>query len=296
VHDVSQNVSRAVFVGFKVDKKRTNPYAPSAIRLCFALADSNKYFELVLSGEQGAKVQQVMGASHSVNANDLRLVEQWDMATKEAAAPRRVRYIVTGNILQGFSGYKGKLISYTTTDGQVKKGILMPESWQSADNRRVKLPIIHAKKIIAGLTHGVLQTENGLTFMRHSGGYRVATGGLSMQKYGSVVKNEQLLKLIGTRDGFQKMGSSWVAVFPESTLPELLQQLQELGDSAQVSTAQYDSVKDSLPVSTPKAPPALPKVMVIDSERERRLRIAKAKAIAKKKMLDLLELPMAAGI
>jgi hypothetical protein len=306
VQDVSANVSRAVFVGVKVDKSRSNPYAPSAVKLCFALADSHKYFELVLSGEQGAKVQQVMGASQHLSAEELKLVESWERVTKEATVSRRVRYLVTGNILQGFSEYRGKLISYTTVDGQTKKGILMPENWEAhIATQRIKLPIKYAQKVIAGLANGSLLTESGLSFMRKGEGYRVATGGLSMQKYGSLIKNERILKLMGTRDGFQKVSSSWVGVFPEKALPELLDILQETGDSVLLSASQYEQVKDSLPKAPQKeeraAPPAKASVAPapsasIDSDRERRIRIVKAKAIAKKKMLDLLELPMAAGI
>jgi hypothetical protein len=34
---------------------------------------------------------------------------------------RKIRHIVTGNLLQAFNDIKGKLVSYTTLSGQVKK-------------------------------------------------------------------------------------------------------------------------------------------------------------------------------
>jgi hypothetical protein len=46
--------------------------------------------------------------------------------------------------------YKGKLVSYTTIDGGIKKGILMPEYWEPGNDVQQKtvVPISRAMKII----------------------------------------------------------------------------------------------------------------------------------------------------
>jgi len=42
---------------------------------------------------------------------------------QEGAIDRKARHIITGNLLQSSAAYKGKLVSYTTIDGAVKKGM-----------------------------------------------------------------------------------------------------------------------------------------------------------------------------
>src|SRR6202043_1085441 len=42
-YDKGQELSFAVFLGYIIDRKKKNPYAPSAIRLRFAISNSNKY-------------------------------------------------------------------------------------------------------------------------------------------------------------------------------------------------------------------------------------------------------------
>ena len=54
---------KGIFTGYKIDYKRKNPFAPSAVSLTFALADSTRYISLVCSGNQGIQLNAIIGAS-----------------------------------------------------------------------------------------------------------------------------------------------------------------------------------------------------------------------------------------
>src|SRR5690606_10405194 len=84
------------------------------------------------------------------------LLAKWDAAIKESTVDRKLRHVITGNVLQAFSAYKGKLVSYTMIDGGVRKGILMPEYWEPGNEVQQKtvVPISRALKIIRSITIG----------------------------------------------------------------------------------------------------------------------------------------------
>ena len=280
--DNEKNNVKAVFLGFRVNDKKPNPYAPSAVTCRFALSDSNKYFELVLSGKQGEKVQQVIGASQGMRSYEAEAIaHQWDELTKTGNVSRKVRYIVTGNILQAFSKVKGKLVSYSTGEGVVKKGILMPDNWQPRDDEmkgKVTVPILRALKIIKGLPEGrLVETSNGVSIMRTNKGYKILTSGLSIQRYAFIIKNVDILALIETKDGFEKISNSWVSYIEFDKIARMVELLQETGASIEIPSGMMDQIV--VPEERP-----IPQ----DTERKRRVRLAKVKAQTKMKLLELL--------
>jgi len=96
--------------------------------------------------------------------------------TKENNTDRRIRHIITGNLLQAFSDFKGKLVSYTTNEGETKKGILMPENWNPTEQvqDKVVVPILKALPLIKSLTsHSSIVTNNGLSFFRYGDYYKL---------------------------------------------------------------------------------------------------------------------------
>lgn len=69
----------------------------------------------------------------------------WDDKTKSSASDRVKRYIVTGNILKAYgieelANRQNKLISYSTFDKKVKKGILLYEGFDP-DSLQIKVPM-----------------------------------------------------------------------------------------------------------------------------------------------------------
>ncbi len=152
--------SKAVFLGFDIDKKRANPYAPSAIKLRLAIADSNRYIALPASYYE--KIMAIRGETGRMASYEQEeILEQWDALAKLATVNRAQRFIITGNILQAFSDHKGKLISYTTQKpGETKKGILLADNWDPSKQLKgkVSVPIIQALKILKTMAPGTVMT------------------------------------------------------------------------------------------------------------------------------------------
>ena len=67
----------AVFLGLLIDKKKKNPFAPSAIKLRFAIANSSKY--LAIPASYSEDVMSIIGASaDTVQPTKERLLEDWE--------------------------------------------------------------------------------------------------------------------------------------------------------------------------------------------------------------------------
>src|SRR5690606_20747447 len=134
---------------FIIDKRMKNPYVPSKLRLRFAISNSNKY--IAIPASYSKDVSAIIGASVNGQTKSKEdTLTRWESAIKESTVDRKARHVITGNLLQAFAAYRGKLVSYTTIDGAVKKGILMPENWNPGNEvqQKVEVPISRALKII----------------------------------------------------------------------------------------------------------------------------------------------------
>jgi hypothetical protein len=74
-------------------------------------------------------------------ANEARTAFEWvdvidAFDRMQTASQRETRYMVTGNILRGLEAFPGRLINYTTKDGSVQQGILMPANFDMAKQKR----------------------------------------------------------------------------------------------------------------------------------------------------------------
>ncbi|MEP7374738.1 MAG: JAB domain-containing protein [Chitinophagaceae bacterium] len=216
----------AVFVGFIIDSKKKNPYAPSAIKLRFAIANSSKY--LAMPASYSEEIMAIIGASADVSQPDVTgLLHQWEAYTKENNVDRKIRHIVTGNLLQAFSDMKGKLVSYTTIDKQVKKGILLPENWNPGEEVQdnVVVPILKALPIIKSLVDGKhIITNNGLSIFRNGEYFKLIIAA-SRSKGGDIYLDRQILELV-TNNNFEKTSDKMVAMLPENSIGKLVELLQ----------------------------------------------------------------------
>jgi hypothetical protein len=297
----------AVFLGFKINSGKKNPYAPSAISARIATTDSNRYIELVLSGEQGNQLQAIFFASGRRGSGG-NVLENWETHTKNSSVNRRTRYIYTGNLLQAFDRAQGgKLISYTCKNGETKKGILMPEHWTPSERGQSatrSVPLKFCKRAILGLSRGaILSTDADVSFMlQYDGNIRIVTKSLSIEKFGWLVKNSRLLAFIEEQGGFQKTGSSWVGSIDPGYIHEAIGLIyaktgcNALLSASQVELIQQDIVRTEVKQKEQFDLKEITKqhpnthVVRIDNDKEKRLRIAKAKAKAKLKILNLLKL------
>lgn len=237
-----------------IDKKKKNPYAPSAIKLRFAIANGSKY--LAMPGSYSEEIMAIIGASADLSQPTMeRLLNDWEIYTKENNVDRKIRYIVTGNLLQAFSDMKGKLVSYTTNDGQVKKGILMPEHWnpgeQIQDN--VVVPILKALPIIKSLTqNNQIVTNNGLSIFR-TGNFIKLIIAASRAKGGDIYLDKEILNLV-EKNNFEKTSDKMVAMLPERHINKLVELLQT-NHSSSITIQSYqlkDLVKEAIRYSNRK--------------------------------------------
>ncbi|HWJ25308.1 MAG TPA: hypothetical protein VNS32_02135, partial [Flavisolibacter sp.] len=216
----------AIFLGFVIDQKKKNPYAPSGIKLRFAIANSSKY--LAIPASYSEDIMAIIGASVDVAQHSLSThLDSWEEYTKQNNVDRRIRHIITGNLLQAFSDFKGKLVSYTTNEGETKKGILMPENWNPTEQvqDRVVVPILKALPLIKSLTsHASLVTNNGLSFFRYGDYYKLIIAA-SRSRGGDIYLDGQILELV-EKNNFEKVSDKMVALLPYQNIDRLIQVLQ----------------------------------------------------------------------
>jgi len=216
----------AVFLGFMIDKKKKNPFAPSAIKLRIAIASSSKYLAIPVSYSED--IMAIIGASADITQPSIdELLEKWEEYTKQNNADRRVRHIITGNLLQAFSDFKGKLVSYTTIDDKTMKGILMPENWNPGEQvqDRVVVPILKALPLVKSLVqNNHILTSNGVSLFRTGSHYKIIVAS-SRSKGGDIYLDKQILELV-ENNNFEKVSDKMVAMLPEKKIDKLVDLLQ----------------------------------------------------------------------
>lgn len=257
-YDGGQELVPAVFLGFIIDKKKKNPYAPSAIRLRFALASSNKYIAIPASYSQD--VRAIIGASVGLSHLEKEeLLSKWDSSTRESTVDRKIRHIITGNVLQAFSAYKGKLVSYTTDDGGIKKGILMPEFWEPGNDVQQKtvVPVLRALKIVRSLTTGAsLTTKNGVSFFKQQDKFKIVVSA-ARSKGGDIYLDPDLLALV-ERNNFEKVSDRMTASLNEDSIDDFVKVLQEkLNDSVSLNQSQYEVIRKEIPKRESRPKPVM---------------------------------------
>lgn len=223
----------SVFIGYQIDAKRANPYAPSAVKLRFALSDSNKYIALPCSGDQGNKILAIKGMSDFRWSGPPDYIENWEKYIKESSVNKGIRYIITGNLLQAFSNHPGKLISFTTSDGSVRKGILMPDKYRAKEVQGsgvVTIPIARGLKYIQGMRPGAeINCNNGIKIVRSRWGMDMFMIMVPKAKaYKDIYTDAAILKLIeNTRDGFEQVSQVMRASVDTEKLPKVIQIFQD---------------------------------------------------------------------
>lgn len=230
----------AVFIGYGIDRKKKNPFAPSQIKLRFAIANSSKYLSIPASYSQD--IMAIIGASSDVSQPDKEgLLTLWEDYTRQNHVDRKIRHTITGNLLQAFSDFKGKLVSYTTIDGRTVKGILMPENWNPGDEvqDKVVVPIIKALPLIKSLVNGGhIVTSNGISFFRQGGYFKVIVAA-SRAKGGDIYLDKEILEVV-ENNNFEKTSDKMYAIVADSNIGRLVEILQANHSCAvTVNSAQF---------------------------------------------------------
>ena len=237
----SGNNSYCIFLGFDINTKRLpagqagkNPYAPSAVKLRFAIGDSRKYIVLPASGDTAKEIERIQARSFQLSTTQREsLIDKWDEAIKAFTADRQTRHIVTGNILQGSADFSGKLISFTTKGKGIQKGILMSEAWSpdNGDNKAnsyVVAPISKLQKHIMSLRNGAsINTENKISIIRHyDDSFKIIMP--KTKTHIPIYTDKDVVKLlVNNRDGFEMVSGNMKASVSEPKMPKLIKLLGE---------------------------------------------------------------------
>jgi hypothetical protein len=248
--DAGSSMTKAVFIGVHIDRKRPNPFAPSAIKFKFALSDSNKYIALTGSGDQAKTLQSIIGASSLLNTKASEdILKNWTEIIKSSSISRRVRYIVSGNILQAYGTFKGKLISYSTKEGKEEKGILMPDNWKPGDKQdRTLVPISKALPVFKDLESGFeITTNSGAVFERnYNNTFSLYVPG-SKSKGGEVFLDADILEIV-EGNNFNMVSGKMKAIFQMKHLETMIFFFQEkFSASVQLHQNIYDMLMEKSP-------------------------------------------------
>ncbi len=279
----------AISAGVVINRKKKNPFARSAVKVKIAIANGLKFVTIPASREDD--INKIIAGSHNIQNPDLEeLLGQWETEIKMRAKDRGIRYIITGNLLQAFDETGedgGKLVSYTTQDNQVKKGILMPENWKPGDlgKQKVTIPIQQGLKLLQSLTQGhSLMASDNISFIKGHNSYTVVVPA-SRSKGGDIYMDEEIWPLI-VNNKFELASDKMKAILPEDNIEKLAEILQRKHSiSLKVGLNQLALVEmDRVKISNRK-PIALP---TPENEAEvERVRILKLKAKAIKIKLRL---------
>ena len=235
----------------------------------------------------------IKGESVSVDLTDNELLfSKWEQAVKSGTVDRKVRHIITGNLLQAFADFKGKLVSYTLMDGGIKKGILMPENWQPSEvsKGKVNVPIGKAFKVVASLTQGAsISTNNGVTIGRMPNNYKIITAA-SRKAAGSIYLDEDILKLVDNHK-FEMTSDKMVATLNTKHIKDFVNILQSKhGSSLTLSASQFDMIKGDLNAQGVRSKKPLPKAeLIIEDTSAHNIYLLELEAEALELELELME-------
>jgi len=273
---------KAIFLGFVINDNLKNPYAPSAIKLRFALAGSQRYIAVPASKFDIVTAIRAITYENIFSDEQRYTLDNWDEIIAEKSSDKTIRYIVTGNILQAFGKQelKGALISYTTSTGGLKKGILLPDGFTTKPTRdkpamRITVPIIKALPIYQSMTVGSsLKTNDSFSLIRQYDSYKIIVP-INKKIGGKFYLDNLILKL--TNEGtFNKSGSDMVATMELRKIDNLIQYLQDtFNSSVDLVTNQFERIKDSIMIEDyadeekqPQAEVYIQKLTELDIEEE----------------------------
>lgn len=231
----------ATFLGFDINEGNKNPYAPSAIKLKFAVASSQKYISYPSSYH--VEINSIRGASDDLEPMSTgELLVEWQDRIKDQLQDRVIRYMRTGNILQGATG--GKLVSYTTKDGKTKKGVLLPENTElkDFDSAGVVIPLNRAHKYILSRPIGqAAKLSNELSIANRGGSYTIYIP--AAKKHGG--KFFMDAKLIRLTDGgkFEKVGSTMRGNIADFRMTAFLERLDQMSVNITLSQSEFDAIE-----------------------------------------------------
>lgn len=211
-------------IGFKYDKN----YSVDSSSIIIATTDSRKRVEIPLNRQ---KVFERIQKDSEMFSKECKVV---NMDTWDRMIPKKDRTtgrIITGNMLEALADNSsiGHLISYTTDDGKVKQGILVPDSVSTAEITG-NMPIAKAYDWFTKKTSGteLVSTDGALRLTKNFGSMYTLFVPASRKEGGKYYLNQDLLDLVHGRN-FQSKGKNFWATFDAEKLKDVLNVLNGMG-------------------------------------------------------------------
>jgi hypothetical protein len=256
--EIGTSVSMGISQGFIFGSNKLNKFAPSNISVRIMLANSKKLITLDLTNSNQVIIDGIIVKSTPRTSGLDSLESRYKNAIVTASQNRNTRSIVTGNLLQFFGSEikpKGKLIQFTTKTGQVRKGALMPEGYGAVSSSgkdvevKIKVPVHRILKLIAGQSFSeFIEMTDGMTikYKYNEDAYSVRLS-RSRKIGGSIFLNPDLLKYVVGRE-FKSTGDNKMEalVRQENIEPFLLILGQDIGITANITKAQFDTIKGTI--------------------------------------------------
>nr|WP_321405908.1 strawberry notch family protein [uncultured Carboxylicivirga sp.] len=227
--DLGGESVKGLCLGATVDFNRKNPFAPSAVKIRIAVADSRRQLAYPCSGDTGKELERIQARTYRLNSSEAeRILDNWNDFTSSFQSSRRIRYILTGNLLQA-AGDNGKLVSYTTKSGDVKKGVLMPESWSPGNNKNetntdayVVVSAKDAAHYIKSMSNGSsASSENKIGIFRNPQGFKfIIPKGRGTQ---AIYKDADIINLVDNEHGFEMVSGSMTGLVSDSNIVKMLE-------------------------------------------------------------------------
>lgn len=211
-------------IGFKYDKN----YNLGSSSIVIATTDPRKRVEIPLNRPAVFERIQADSERFSKECNVVNM-DAWDrMIPKKDRTTGR---IITGNMLEALADNSsiGHLISYTTDDGKVKQGILVPDSVSTAEITG-NMPIAKAYDWFTKKTSGteLVSTDGALRLTKNFGSMYTLFVPASRKEGGKYYLNQDLLDLVHGRN-FQSKGKNFWATFDAEKLKDVLNILNGMG-------------------------------------------------------------------
>lgn len=209
--------TEGVLMGYKI---KPGQYSPSSITASFATLDSRRRVDIPLSKFD------FLNAVYSETMQNIDFIKT-DLNTWDSKIPtktRRTGYIVTGNVLQAYGVIEGQLVSYSTVDGGIKQGILLPENYEPKGQKKRVMITESINDLLSGKE---LKDSSGDVKIEKEGskGYAISVP-LSKIKGGKYFLDAGLRSFVVGGD-FKQMGNKMVGYIKESNIRDAVNYLSE---------------------------------------------------------------------
>lgn len=244
---------KAVFLGVNIDLKAKNPFTRSKVNFKFAICSSKRSVELNLTPADLGILKQI-GTDYNVNDNWFTK-EAWEKESKSHQLDRITRKILTGNILQAFNDVRGQLISYTTIDGSIKKGILLKsdEATNVKEEEKGYVNVPFRKMKDAQYLHnlengGWALLSNDLRF-RKSNDWYFEFHCNKNKKHAPYYTDEKLIKL-EENNNFNLSGNKMIGKFRFEDIKDFIDIMDDMRVSVMIPKTMYESYFQSSSADT----------------------------------------------